>query len=115
MELKISLPKELPADEPDVCIILGNLLENALRACENVRKDAWVRMAMGAECQRLIIVVDNTAPTPPKERDGKFLSSRHKGLGIGTQSVRDIAIRYGGIAELKWENGIFYAAVLLNP
>ncbi len=115
MELKISLPEELPAAEPDVCIILGNLLENALRACENVGKDAWVRVSMVAECQRLVIVVDNTAPTPPKERDGKFLSSRHKGLGIGTQSVRDIATRYDGIAELKWENGIFYAAVLLNP
>ncbi len=115
MELKISLPEELPADEPDVCIILGNLLENALNACENVGKDAWVRVSMGAECQRLVIVVDNTAPTPPKERDGKFLSSRHKGLGIGTQSVRDIATRYDGISELKWENGIFYAAVLLNP
>ncbi len=115
MELKISLPEELPAAEPDVCIILGNLLENALKACEDAGKAAWMRVFVEAECQRLIIVVDNTAPTPPKERDGKFLSSRHEGLGIGTQSVRDIATRYDGIAELKWENGIFYAAVMLNP
>ncbi len=115
LELRISLPEELPAAEPDVCIILGNLLENALKACENVGKDAWMRVFVEAECQRLIIVVDNTAPMPPKERDGKFLSSHHKGLGIGTQSVKDIATRYDGIAELKWENGIFYAAVMLNP
>jgi len=115
LELKIVLPEELPAAEPDVCIILGNLLENALKACEDVGKDAWMRVFVEAECQRLIIVVDNTAPAPPKERDGKFLSSRHKGMGIGTQSVRDIAARYDGIAELKWENGIFYAAVMLNP
>ncbi len=115
LKLKISLPEELPAAEPDVCIILGNLLENALKACEDVEKDAWVRVFMEAECQRLVIVVDNTAPAPPKERDGKLLSSRHKGPGIGTQSVRDIAARYDGITELKWENGIFYAAVMLNP
>ncbi len=115
LELKISLPEELPAAEPDVCVILGNLLENALKACEDAGKDAWVRVVAEAEQQRLIIVVDNTAPSPPKARDGEFLSSRHEGLGIGTQSVKDIAARYGGVAELKWENGIFYAAVMLNP
>jgi len=59
--------------------------------------------------------VDNTAPTLPKEQDGEFVSSRHGGLGIGTQSVKDIAARYGGVARLKWEKGIFYATVLLNP
>ncbi len=62
-----------------------------------------------------LIVVDNTAPTPPREQDGEFLSSRHEGLGIGTQSVKDITARYGGVARFQWENGIFYAAVMLNP
>ncbi len=115
LTFKITVPELLPAAEPDVCVILGNLLENALKACEEAEKDAWVRVIVEAERQRLIIVVDNTAPTPPKQRDGQFLSSRHKGLGIGTQSVRDIAARYGGVSELKWENGIFYAAVMLSP
>ncbi len=57
----------------------------------------------------------NTALTPPAERDGEFFSSRHEGLDIGTQSVKGIAARYGGVTELKWENQVFYAAVMLNP
>jgi len=57
----------------------------------------------------------DTAPLPPKERDGEYESSRHEGLGIGTRSVKAITARYGGVAELKWERGIFYAAVMLNP
>jgi len=115
LELRVSLPEELPAAEPDVCVILGSLLDNALAACEDVGKEAWVRVVLEAERQRLIIVVDNTAPTPPKERDGEFLSSHHEGLGIGTQSVKDITARCGGVAKFKWEKGIFYAAVMLNP
>ncbi len=115
LELRVSLPEELPAAEPDVCVILGNLLENALNACGDLGKEAWVRVIVEAENQRLIIVVDNTAPTPPRERDGEFLSSRRKGLGTGTRSVKDIAARYGGVARLEWKNGIFYAAVMLNP
>jgi len=115
LELRVSLPEELPAAEPDVCVILGSLLDNALAACEGVGKEAWVRVIVEAENQRLIIVVDNTAPTPPREQDGEFLSSHHDGLGIGTQSVRDIAARCGGVAKFKWEKGIFYSAVMLNP
>jgi len=115
LELKVNLPEELPAAEPDVCSILGNLLENALKACEGVGEGAWVRACVETERQRLIIVVDNAAPVPPRTQDGEFLSSRHEGLGLGTRLVKDIAARCGGVAELKWENGVFYAAVLLNP
>ncbi len=115
LELRVELPEELPAAEPDVCAILGNLLDNALKACEDAGADAWVRIVIEAQRQRLIIVVDNTAPVPPQERSGKFLSSRHGGAGIGTQSVKDIAARYGGVAKFKWEDGTFYAAVMLDP
>ncbi len=115
LDLRVSLPEKLPTSEPDVCVILGSLLDNALKACEEVGKEAWVRVVLEAERQRLVIVVDNTAPTPPRERDGEFLSSRHEGLGIGTQSVKDIAARHGGVARFKWEKGIFYAAVMLDP
>ncbi len=82
--MKINLPEELPKAEPDVCIIWRNLLENVLKACENVEKNEWGRVFMEAECQRLVIIVDNTVPTPPKKkRDWEFLSSCHKDLGIG--------------------------------
>ncbi len=115
LDLRVDLPEELPAAEPDVCALLGNLLDNALNACRSAGAGAWVRVVIEAERQRLIIVVDNTAPTPPEKRDGEFLSSRHEGLGIGTQSAKDIAARYGGVAKFRWEDGIFYAAVMLDP
>jgi len=115
LRLDVCLEEELPAAEPDVCVILGNLLENALKACEDLGKDGWARVCVRAKQQRLTIVVDNAAPTPPKERDGEFLSSHHEGMGIGTQSVKSIVQRYGGVTQLSWEDGVFYAAVLLNP
>ena len=115
LELRVEVPEELPAAEPDVCVILGNLLDNALKACESAGPEAWVRVVIEAQRQRLILVVDNTAPTPPQQRDGEFLSSRHEGAGVGTQSVKDIAARYGGVAKFKWEDGVFYAAVMLDP
>lgn len=115
LELRVDLPETLPAAESDVCVLLGNLLDNALKACQSAGPGAWVRVVIQAQRQRLIIVVDNTAPTPPREQGEAFLSSRHEGAGIGTQSVRDIAQRYGGVAKFNWQNGVFYAAVMLDP
>ena len=33
----------------------------------------------------------------------------------GTESVRLIAQRYGGDAKFHWDDGVFYASVILNP
>ena len=33
VEVSLPLPKQLPIPESDVCVLLGNLLENALAAC----------------------------------------------------------------------------------
>jgi len=62
----------------------------------------------------LILTVDNTAPRPMAE-DGALLSSKHPGLGIGTESVRFIARQYRGDACFEWRDNVFYASVMLNP
>lgn len=116
LECEIRLPEDLVAAEPDVCVLLGNLLENALEACTPLGSKGWVRLCAETAGERgLSIIVDNAAPAPPREQEGVFLSSKHEGLGMGTQSVKAIAARYGGVAEFKWEDGVFYGSVLLNP
>lgn len=116
LECEIKLPQTLAIAEPDVCVLLGNLLENALEACVASEPGAWVRLcAETTGDQGLSIIVDNTAPTPPREQKDAFLSAKHDSLGVGTQSVKTIAARYGGVAKFQWEDGIFYASVLLNP
>lgn len=49
------------------------------------------------------------------EWEGSFRSTKHEGEGIGTQSIRYIAQQYNGAADFRWEDGMFYASVFLNP
>ena len=99
---QVDLPDTLAAAEPDVCVLLGNLLENAQEACEG-QEEPYVRLAARVTGTRAIaIVADNSAPTPPRVReDGTFLSHKREGSGIGTQSIRYIAQRYGGTADFR--------------
>ena len=114
-EFRVELPEQLKLPEPDVCVVLGNLLENARDACVG-QKEPYVRAA--ARCGsggELTIVVDNTAPEPPRrDADGTFRSTKPSGSGIGIQSVRYVAQRYGGMAEFDWHDGMFFASVFLK-
>lgn len=111
----VQLPADLKSGEPDVCVVIGNLLENAQEACTG-QKEPYIRAVTRLNGSRgLTILVDNTAPTPPSVReDGSLQSSKGANHGIGTQSVRYIAQEYGGTADFKWKDGMFLASVFLN-
>lgn len=115
-EFRINLPEELKIPAPNFCVILGNLLENAQDACVG-QQEPFIRVAARAtENQAITLIVDNTSPTPPQlQEDGSFLSTKHSGNGIGTQSIRYIAAQYHGTADFRWENGMFLSSVFLNP
>lgn len=106
--------------EPEFCVLLGNLLENALDSCLLQRSDAspsesFIKLAAEMNGNHtLLLTLDNSCPNPPVFQKGRFLSSKHEGLGIGTQSVRSIAEKYQGDARFTWKDGVFFASVMLN-
>lgn len=103
--------------EPELCILLGNLLENALDACSAALPgQVGIRVCARKINQKILsITVDNTSPAPPAGEQGVLLSSKHPGTGIGTESIRIIAERYNGDARFEWKDGVFYSSVMLNP
>ncbi len=112
-----SLPQQLFIAEPDVCVLLGNLLENAIEAEKDVpaKEHPFIKIsALIRNDDQLILTVDNGPAKPPVEVHGNYQSSRHDGMGIGTASVKNIAAHYNGTARFQWTDGIFYASVLLT-
>lgn len=116
LEIQVDLPEQLPISESDLCVAMGNLIENAQEACSG-QEEPYIRIAARMTGKRsFALVVDNSAPSPPQRQpDGRFLSTKHAGYGIGTQSVVYISSRYNGTAQFQWENGVFYASVFFDP
>lgn len=112
---QIDLPEKLPVDEVDMCLVLSNLLENALEASlrtAGARRQVKVTAYLHAE-RILLLWVENAFDGTVREKNGVFQSSKRKGDGIGIQSVRHIAEKTGGASTFTCENGIFSAKVML--
>ena len=108
------LPEHLPTHEPEICALLGNLLENAIDACKDLTDVApFIRVCGKCQEHMIILAIDNTCLNEPKQENGRFLSTKHKGYGTGTYSVKATAERNGGSVKFEYKNGVFYASVLL--
>lgn len=115
-ETKIDLPETLTADEIDICIILSNLLENALEASLRTSEEKR-RICLEAyvHADRLTLIqVKNSFDGELHERNDIFQSSKRKGNGVGIQSIRHIADKNNGACSFTHENGIFTAKVMIR-
>lgn len=113
----IALPEKLPFAEDDVCIVLANVVENAINACGKLPpEERYINIS--AECaddRRLFISVKNPCCDAPEfdENGLPVVSGRSEEHGIGLRSVNRIAEKYNGFVRCKFEKGefVFHAAL----
>ena len=113
--VQIDLPECLPVDEINLCLVLSNLLENALEASLRTAP-ARRRIKLTAYLHGnslALIQVENTYDGVIREKGGVFQSSKRKGDGVGLQSVRHIAEKSGGVSTVTYQDGLFCAKVML--
>ena len=111
--VKAQLPEYTGVADPDLTVLFGNLLENALTACMQEASPRIV-VRITADAHTLCAAVDNTFTGAVRRTTGGFLSTKHAGLGLGTASVRSIAEKYHGVCRLEPRDGMFCASVLLE-
>ncbi len=108
---RLHLPKELPFQEMDVCMVLANALENAINACGRIaeEKDRYIHIAAElADHKKLIILMKNPCRWSVNfDNDQIPVSSGAEGHGIGMKSIRAIAEKYHGFFQCKCEGGEF--------
>lgn len=113
---QLDLPAQIPVSEMDMCLVLSNLLENALEASLRTappRRQIKVTSYLHGR-SLLLIQVENAFDGAIREKNHLFQSSKRKGAGIGTQSIRHIAEKSGGASTFTYQDGIFYARIMLR-
>jgi signal transduction histidine kinase len=114
-EVKIFSLFEGSVDDYELCIILGNLLENAvtasLRTPENEKR--YIEVIMRPRDGQYGIKVENSFDGVLKN-EGKTLYTTKKDGGLGIKSVIYVARRHNGEYTPVWDEHKFSAFVVLN-
>ncbi len=114
--IKLDLPHNLPISEMDMCLVMSNLLENALEASLRTDKaKRYIKIESYIHSNNVVLLtVENAFDGTATKKNGVFQSSKRRGDGVGIQSVRRIAEKNCGYCRFTAENGIFCANVMLR-
>lgn len=109
------VPVSLTTSEIDLCIIIGNLFDNAIEACMQLpEKERMIRIYMDMKNTQLYISFTNTtAQKKQKKETGRFRSTKGAGHGYGLVRTDTIVERCQGYINRNSEDGAFTTEVLL--
>ncbi len=112
IDWQVDVPRVLPVSEVDLSGIFGNLLDNAITACQKLPQGLR-HIRLRADCSTadaLYIVMVNDFPGNPSSPRKEFKPRR----GIGLTSVTATAEKYGGAARFFTQDGHFHSNVMLG-
>lgn len=112
----IDVAEEERISDIDLCVIFGNILENAIAACERVAiEERYIQLSVDHEedcC--LYITMVNSSDGRNEKKNGVFISRKKEKSGIGLSSVQMVAGKYAGLAEFHEEGNEFYSNIMLQ-
>lgn len=93
----------------DFCVLLGNILDNAIEAEERICGERMIRLTIREEFGMILIRAENRTEDPKAETERLFHSSKDNAQlhGFGIPCIRGLVKKYGGSMKLDSQNGWF--------
>jgi len=116
---ELYLPSNIEIKHTDLCIVLGNSLDNAIEACKRITDSSIpkeIKLYMNYRDKYMIIVVTNTCDKPPV-KSGRFYKSSKPSPelhGLGLQSIDRTVKKYNGNMVIKYDNNLFELEIVMS-
>ena len=108
----------------DMGIVLNNLLDNAIEACEKLEQEKrYISLTLKRKNHFMLIEVENSFDGKLEWKDGEAVPATMKQSslpdvlmehGIGLKNVKDVADRYLGYMDIKAGRDVFKVTVMLQ-
>ena len=106
--VNLNIPMEMPFRGADICLILGNLLENAVEAAQKAEGKKYIRLHMKYDKNNLLLFVENNYKgvlIKTKDKRLKSTKTDAENHGVGLSSVYRIAAKYHGVVTIDDDVG----------
>ena len=115
----IRLPEKISIEPIDISIIIGNLLDNALEACEVLETgEKSIELEVYTSNNNLIIRVKNTKSelvnSNISDTDSGYTSKQDTANhGFGLYNIKQAVSKYGGIVKFEDMGSSFYSNIAI--
>ncbi len=114
VDYKAAVPKTLAVSDIDLCVVIGNLIDNAVESCEKVApENQFIRLYIGIFQKQLYLSVSNATSETVRKLDEQYISTKRGNHGHGLKRINKIVDKYGGFVNRKNEPGVFVTEILL--
>lgn len=115
VKAEADIPVALTISEIDLCVIIGNLFDNAIEASLALPEEQrMIRVYMDMKNTQLYMSFTNfTAEKKRIKSGGIFKTTKGEGHGFGLVRIDEIVARYGGYLSRNSEDGAFTTEILL--
>lgn len=116
IEVKLAITAGIPEKDPvDICNLLGNMFDNAIEACRQVKHSPRISLQIYDRDGETVFCMRNSIAHSVLEFNPELRSSKADGKnhGYGTVIIREIAAKYGGFADFYEESGEFCCNVVM--
>ena len=110
-----SIPPQLHVSDLDLCVILGNLLDNAIESCRKIKDpdERFIRVYIGILKKQLYISITNATSETVKQRTDHYFTTKRGDHGHGLKRVDQVVKKYDGYLNRQNEPGIFATEIVL--
>lgn len=119
-EADVQIPPLYGMNEFDLCVLFGNILDNAVEACERLQRNKqhcdtreFIHIQAKAVKKFFLLEVKNSTDTIEQHKIGVTSKENSEEHGIGLLNIRDVVQKYNGTMNIEIQNGVFVIAVLL--
>lgn len=109
------IPARLTVSDIDLCVILGNLLDNAIESCDKLSnaEEKFIRIYINTLKQQLYISVTNATDEDVRIRTDSYFSNKRGDHGHGLHRVDQVVKKYDGYLNRQNEPGVFATEIVL--
>ena len=115
LNIQAHIPQLISVAETDLCVLLSNALENALRACRRMKAEnvpAYIEVTAREKNGHLFLQFVNPCPEGIQFENGLPVTHA-EGHGIGVRSICAIVEKYKGLSDFSVQDGRFILRVSL--
>lgn len=113
---KAEVPQELSVSDIDLCVLIGNLIDNAVEACNKMTEqdgDKFIRLYIGVLKKQLYISITNATNELVRKLDENYITTKRGNHGHGLKRINNIVEKYEGYINRKNEPGVFVTEIML--